>query len=535
MLRPGWQRVALLPRAHPWSGDIHVHLVADAQASVLDERVRGVVLDQVMLSGKAGSVPVGQVILLSVSTALVALLTGWSLQRAWPGLLAGLVLALVIAAVLYTEQGAWRLMLTCYTGLLLLVLVLGGGLALAVQRGVRYLAQRGIVAIGPGARRSIAAAVLLAFVLRYGSMAYPLTYNSDIPIHMRRASLIQDGQFLALFLPNPDLTPVQWETDITIPYSPFYYLLITPALYLSGDADALAIKAFSAVVEALGMLLLALLALRAGAGSRAALLVALLAGMLPFGLLVTVSWGLTATLLGQFLALLAVTTWLVLRSSLHTYRAQAALAGALTLAYIAYPTTLLFLGTAWVALLLLLALRRDPATLPTLSAGVLAAVAALLLYYGWHIPALVSQTIPYMLGNVAGDSTDSLSLARVLDALWIPLRAKYGVLVPGLAAGGAVLWAVSPRSRRATDAALLVLAWCAAYPLFAVADTAIDLIHKHTLHMLPVLALLGGVALARIAQSRAGMGVVLALLGLILWDALVLELDMIVYAFPQLK
>jgi hypothetical protein len=124
---------------------------------------------------------------------------------------------------------------------------------------------------------------------------------------------------------------------------------------------------------------------------------------------------------------------------------------------------------------------------------------------------------------------------RVLELLWVPLHAKYGNLVLGLAAGGALLLALPQRGPRPADARLLGLAWCAAYVPFAVADTFIDLIHKQTLHMLPVLAVLGGLALSRLVCRRAGMVVVMALLGLILWDALLLELDMIVYAFPQLK
>ncbi len=534
VLRGGWQCLMLLPRAHPWSGDIHLHLAAPARVSLLDERERGVVVREVRVSGSGGTFPPGQVVLLGSSAALAVLLTCYAARRVWPGVLVGGALAAGSTALLGVEQGAWRLMLTCYSGRLVLVLASGGVLALATEHTLHWLARRGWVALAPPARRSLAAAALLAFLLRYGSMAYPLLYNSDIPIHMDRASLIQQGDFLALYLPNPALTPVQWESDITIPYSPFYYLLITPALYLPTAADTLAVMAFTAITESVGVVVLALLVLHTGAGKRAAVLAAVLAGMLPFGLLVTVSWGLTATLLGQFLALLALLVWLVLRSRLQQRWAQFLFAAALTLAYIAYPTTLLFLGTAWAALLVLLVLQRDPATLPTLRAGLIAAAAALILYYGWHIPALLRSTIPALLDeNIGGGS--SLTLQRIGDALWAPLRAKYSPFVLVLAASGAALLATRWRRERTRTAGTVLLAWGAAYPLFAVADTYVTIIHKHTLHMLPLLAALAGISLAHIGWQRSGRVVVLALLALLLWQALLLEFDMVVYAFAQLK
>jgi hypothetical protein len=55
------------------------------------------------------------------------------------------------------------------------------------------------------------------------------------------------------------------------------------------------------------------------------------------------------------------------------------------------------------------------------------------------------------------------------------------------------------------------------------------------LHLLPLLALLGGLLLGRLAQNRAGLLLAGAVLALVCWQGVLLELDLIVYAFPQLK
>jgi hypothetical protein len=233
-LRPGWQHVRLLPRPGPWSGDVVVQLDAPPQTSAADVRARGVVLAQVGVSGRGA--PPGQVVLLGLSAALATLLAGWAVRRQWFGLLVGLALALGSAAVLAFDQGSLRLLLTSYSGRLLGVLVLGGLLALGAARLLALLNRRGLLRLRVPTQRALAAVALLAFLLRFGAMAYPLNHNSDLPFILGRTWMIREGQFLPLFLPNPQLTPVQWEVDVTIPRSPFYYILTVPVTFLPGQA-----------------------------------------------------------------------------------------------------------------------------------------------------------------------------------------------------------------------------------------------------------------------------------------------------------
>ncbi|NJO05625.1 MAG: hypothetical protein HC876_08925 [Chloroflexaceae bacterium] len=359
-LRPGWQQVYLLPRVNAWNGNTFIRLNAPAQFVEGDPRARGVAVRQIDIRGNGAMPPLGQAVLLALSTALATLLMGRATHRTWMGALVGLSLALGVGAVLTLDEGYWRLTLTNYTGRLLVVLLLGGLVLLAAEWLLACLVQRGIIRLGPGARRGLAAAALLAFVMRFGAAAYPLNYNSDLPLILGRTWLVREGQLLSIFLPNPALTPVQWEMDVTIPRSPFYYIITTPVTLLpSRYGDELGMLAFSSVVDAVAVLLVGMLVLALGGNGRAAVYGGLLAAALPFGLRMMVSWGILPTLLAQCLSLLAVMVWLHLRPRLHKRWAQLVLGVCLAVAFIAYPTALVFLGTTGALLIALLALRRD--------------------------------------------------------------------------------------------------------------------------------------------------------------------------------
>ncbi|NJN67480.1 MAG: hypothetical protein HC884_12595, partial [Chloroflexaceae bacterium] len=210
---------------------------------------------------------------MGLSAALAVLLAGWAFRRVWVGILAGVILISACVAALGLHGGTWRLALTDYTGRLVVVLAAGALLARGVEGGLSLLSRRSLVALGERTRRALAAAALVAFLLRFGGMAYPLNFISDLRFSMARASMVREGEFLELFLPNPALTPVQWETDATIPRSPFYYVLTAPLTALPGDTDQLAMMAFSSGVDALAVVLVGLL-VRGRGERRAAVLAA---------------------------------------------------------------------------------------------------------------------------------------------------------------------------------------------------------------------------------------------------------------------
>ncbi len=542
-LRVGWQRVLVLPDTaggYRGSGDILISIAAPTRVSEADPRERGVVIASVVLKGRGGGAP-AQAMLIGLSAALATLLVGWSLRRVWRGVLAGSVLAAGMLAVLLLEQGAWRLMLTSYTGRLVLVLACGGVVAWASAYLLRLLDTRGIVAMETRWRRGLAAAALLAFVLRFGAMAYPLNFISDIRFSMARATMVREGELADLFFPNPSLTPVQWETDATIPRSPFYYILTAPLTALPGNGDRLAMMAFSSAVDALAVLLVGVLTRLAGVGGRAAVLGALLAGVSHFGLLAAASWGLFPTLLAQCLVLLAMAVWAWIIPHLHRRWAGGVLTTVLALAYLAYPTGLLFLGLTWGITLLLLAIQRRAAVFKfSLLAGMLAAGLALLFFYGWHIPAMFNTTLPLLavrLGEQApGGGGDPLSVWDIVNPIWLPLYAKFGSFVLTVAAGGGLLLARPTPDSRAHHMRTLLLAWLLTYPLLALASAyVVTFIVKDVLYMLPALAVLSGVFLGRVSRYRWGGAVAAALLLLVLWQGGLALLQAIVYAFSELK
>ena len=530
-LRNGWQRVWLLPPPDKVSGDVQVRITAPVQTVGADPRKLGIVLDQIELDSNGGVPPPGQALLIGLSVVLLTLLTSWSTRRPWVGALAGTTLLFAMLTVLMHNHGESRLLLTDYTGRLALVLGLGGVLAVGTKQILTWLRAQGIIVGGLALPRSLGAVVLLAFLLRFGGMAYPLTTTTDLRFSLARASMVRDGKFLSLFLPNTSLTPSQWEIAGPIPRSPLYYVVTAPFTYLPGDDPTLAITAFSSMVDAFAVLLVALLVLGAGGSDRAAVLAALLAATVPLGLMLAVSWGVFPTLFAQFLMLLAMVVWVYIYPKLHQLRMQVLFAGALTLAYISYPTALMFLGVTWLFLVVLLALRRDSAAGPTLRAGIIAAVAALVLFYGWHIPVLLTRTIPEMLHNRNNptDSSDTITTLEVLRAITNPLIGQYGLLIIVLAGSGAVLLLTKTRSTKLIGTRTLILCWWITYlPLALANGYVVTLILKHILYMLPALAFLNGLLLGRMAQRRWGRVVAIAIVLLVCWQGLASELRAII-------
>jgi hypothetical protein len=494
-----------------------------------------VALDWIALRGRGGAPLFGQALLLGASTALAALLTSWLSRRVWAGVLMGSLLLLAIIPLLASNNGAWRLLLTSDTARLALGLALACGLAYGVSALLGRLSARGVLATTSATRRALAATSVLAFLLRFIGMSYPLNYVTDLRFILARARMVRDGRLLELFLPNPTLTPVQWEMDVTVPRSPFFYVLTAPLTYLPEPWPGIAMMAFSSAIDALAVLLVGVLMLYLGAGRRGAVLATLLAGALPLGLVLAVSWGVYTTLFAQWLIVLTLVAWLYLRPQLHTRRAHVALTLLFALAYLSYPTAVLFLGLTWAILLVLLWLQRDPALKPTLWAGLGGGGVALVVYYGWHIPEIVSRTLPTM-GQRLADEGEVWTIGDVVGPTWQPIRQWYGPLLLTLALLGAVSWLGRAWSQRRAAGGAVLLAWATTYPLLALIDAHVaTLILKHVLYILPLVAILVGLTLGRLATRRWGWVVAAAVVGLVVWQGLIIETQLIVSANQGLK
>lgn len=552
-LRMGWQRLWLLPHileTHRWSGDLLVSIAASAHTSIDDPRERGVALSSVTIHGRGGGAE-GQSFLIGLSIVVIVLLAGWVSQRLWVGAtMGGIALVMSLITLLY-HQGEWRLLLTCYTGRLVLVLCCGSGLVWGASTLLQWLHRNHLVPIGPRWQRMLGATALLAFLLRFGAMAYPLNFISDLRFSIARATMVREGQLGKLFFPNPALTPVQWETDATIPRSPFYYILAAPLTVFPGRGDLLAMMGFSSAIDAFAVLLVGILIRLAGGTARGMVIGALLAGSSHFGLLAAASWGLFPTLLAQMLVLFALAFWAWCAPSLHERWGWGGLTIVLTLAYLAYPTGFLFLGLTWsIALILLMFQRQWIVWKWSLVAGALAGCCAVVLFYGWHIPAMVEKTFPMLIERFVeqapGRAADPLTFRALFDPIWWPLYAKFGPLVLSAAGGGGLLlllathpWpsAADPRhTARIRQMRTLIASWLLTYPFLALASAyVVTFIVKDVLYMLPAVAVCGGIFLGQIARYRVGKLVTGIMILLVGWEGVHAMLHAIQYAFSELK
>ncbi len=540
-LHDGWQNLSLpLVPATP-GGDATLTIQTSTHRPADDPRDLGIVVDYATVQGR-GTPAWGQAVYGGLSIGLVALLTQWATRRPSLGVAVAVgVLGVAVWAIL-ADGGQHRLLMTSYTGRLLLVLLGGTLLAAALSYGLRLLRQRGGMPWGAAVQHGLAVAAVLAFVLRFAAVVYPLTYNSDLPIILGRTWMVREGQLDQLFFPNPALTPVQWDDDVTIPRSPFYYIITTPLTLIppEGTGDKIAMMAFSSSVDALMVVVIGILVGLAARSGRAAVASALVAAMLPLGLLFLVSWGTLPTLLGQLFALTTALLWVQLRPRLHERRVWLLFAACLTVTFLAYPTALLFLGLTGGLLLLGLTWRHDAATRPTATAALAALLVAFGLYYVWHLPTMLSRTLPTLVGGGIADEVGGggLDLARLIGALVEQPIEKFSVLLVLLAVAGALLLLLNPVPPQSTarDARLVLACWALAFVPMALADELVlTFILKHLLHLLPIVAGGVGLLLAWLSYYRTGRlvaGLLLAWLG---WQAVLFNVDAIVYGFVQLK
>jgi hypothetical protein len=539
-LRQGWQRVQFLPQPNRWNGNVDIHFTTPTQISASDGRKRGVAFDWIRLHGQQQSPHPAQAIFIGLSIGLATLLAGWSTRRLWVSIVTAGTLIAASMLILMLKHGAWRLMLTAYTGRLVLVLASAVLLVHLLGRFVNHPSLQKNIALLPATAHALVGTSLVAFVVRFGLMTYPLNYIIDIKYHFGRAVMVRAGKFLDLFLPNPMVTPVQWDPALIVPYAPLYYILNAPLTYLPGNSGVLAMMAFSSAVDALSVLFVGILVLLAGGSRRAAVIATLLAGTMSFGLLMVASWGHLPTLLGQCLMLFTMILWLRLRQRLNERQVRLALLSVMTLAYLSYTLVPMFLGITWSIFLLILLLRRDPTMMPLMRVGLLAALLAILLFYGWHISPLVSKTLPAMMGKVAPttSNTPGLSFWSIVVLLWHPLQTQFHAIILSAAACGALLMDGRRvrHSQSKADIRSLFIAWAATYPFIAFASMHMMTFNwKDVLYMLPLVSIFAGLFLGKLAHRRWGGIIAVAIILFVFWDGMAFMAHQIVHAYTELK
>jgi hypothetical protein len=474
------------------------------------------------------------------------------------GLAAVAGLALLAYATLAAAGWAWRVSLAGAVGLAaamagllvwarpLLVPVLGelgwiGGLALGLtllgRLGLAGLARWPRLRLPAGERAWLLTIVAAALLPRLAATFHPQMDIIDLGFHVNRyTDVVERGM---IFL---KIRSAEWGGRETT-YSPTAYLAMAPLGWLIDDKHRM-MRIFTVLLETSRALLVFALARWVAGGGRAALLATTLFVSLPLAAIVF-SWGITSNLFGEWWATALLLTLTVGWRRL-TRPAVAALAVVVaTLALLSHPGVLL-LTAAWLGLLSGGAIagwlwrrwrgRAAPGDGRTVAAvalvTVLAGVLAVALFYRVDAAMMLEQgsaTIGQRLSGapaaatgqprrwrVSGSVDDrSLGMAAryVTDWRQVPLEGARGYLQEAWAyywfwplPAAVVGWLLLGGTGRGRRFRWLTLAWAAAAALFALVGLTINLYVRYMLFLLPVVCVLAGVALDRLAgRGRAGL------------------------------
>lgn len=416
-------------------------------------------------------------------------------------------------------------------------------LTLAVRPATRWLFGLAGIAVAPRARwlNLLLAIFLVGYWLKAVGMLYPYFNAIDVHWHMLRARWILDGQLPTLYGVNSPLNEStmpasEWgSSPPVIPYSPWYHIFATIFAFAPMPME-LAANMFSLLLDASRVILIALIALKAGLSRRGALIAAATYAALPVGFMLH-SWGNVPTAFGLWLTLLANTLILALWDRLGQRGPMVALSVVLLAAFLIYTVTGVFMGVFLVGLTALVWLNglrggrwaelRAGLRPLWLAAGVAIAL-ALIIYYGQYIPPIIARTLPYM-QSVFTQGPESVGVERPplmayllgyiphLDyRIWPGDYLFYGIGIP-------VLFSIPGfiALRRRPLAWLVLATWFSVALLFMLAGYRISMVDKQIFYMLPAMCVAWAVYADRFWQrGRWGQVVVLAVLGLTLATAL---------------
>ena len=367
---------------------------------------------------------------------------------------------------------------------------------------------------------------VIGLLLRGGGVLYPQTVVVDSPAHLFEIDKILHGQLVQEYL-NKDLShvPGQWQSANLIPYSTISYFLLAP-FGIVGD-PAIGVNLFNALLDALRIFVIFGLALKLGAGVRAATLAAGIYLLTPATWLLN-SWGNWPTTLSLWLATLYLLLLLVYCPSLNKPKVWLWLTLLLTLTMLNYTVTAVFIG---MLLLLwsggLFFQKRDARAsrnglliaLSTLAAAIL----AIAIYY-WQF---VGDTI-----KTLTDFNQQLGEGNSLGFPPRPLTYYYGIytdhifnfygagtlLTLALAVFGFLLFGPrllkQPQATHADEPDLTTLSsrptlwfmgsWFVVFIFFGLVGWKIDMVDKQVWFVLPLAIVLASVAVVWCWQKLRG-------------------------------
>ncbi|HWQ13515.1 MAG TPA: hypothetical protein VNL77_11980 [Roseiflexaceae bacterium] len=526
---PGMRVYSVLLPYDPAGPTVRVRFVSETYAPLGDPRQVGFALDWAELRalGRADGPTAlqfgGQALLLALALLLVWAL---ALPATWSVAAALALCAAIVGANLW--QPLWVSLglpywLVLAAGLLVAtwlvapgfcVLIAGGRPATNDQRpttsdrgGPSFVVRRSLRWMSPAQARVAWALVVAAFALRLMGAAHPLFDARDMPVHTRWLGIVAGGE---LYLYS---TPAELQNRRTF-NPPASYMLLLPLRLLLPE-QRLTVQVGTALLDALGCVLLLPLARELGMRPRGALLALALYLALPINMTM-MWWGFAANAIAQSLWLLLL--WLLLRLTRAPTPRGLALTAVVGAICLMTHVGALVLLVATVGLLAALGWRALPGRSwrALLFAALLALLFAVPMYFAAAAAPLVGQERSPATLDLAASLARGIArreerlglVARALALGWLPP-------VAGLAPLGFVLLGRAPRrhplQRTLIGASLLVCA------LFFLTYLFLGLLTRYIYFVTPLVCLAAGAALARLWARPGGRWAVGALALFVCW------------------
>jgi toxin CptA len=435
----------------------------------------------------------GQALLLAL---LLALLWALALPPGWAPALAALLGVALVSANLRQPLSVAQA-LGPWLALAALLLLASWLLAPRLRRALSPW-------LTPGQARIAWALLVAALLLRLAGSIHPLFNAHDLDVHTGWIEAVAGGQ---LYLYS---TPGEFHGQPTF-NPPAGYLLLLP-LGLLFD-ERLVIQVGVALIDALGCLLLLLLARELRLPARAGLLALALYLALPINTTM-LWWGFATNALAQTLGLLLL--WALLRMIRRPALATIACFSVAGAAALLTHVGALTLAAALLGLCVVFGWRRlSPESRAALfGCLVVVGVLALAIYFSAAIGPLLGRSGP---GLDLGRSFSKAWAARELRGGFIVRGALLGYLPPTLALAAPGL-ALLIGARRHPLLRALVAAWLVVCLLFLAADFGLGLLVRYVYFAAPLVCLAAGALLAALARHPAGRYAALALALLVAWS-----------------
>jgi hypothetical protein len=530
--------------------DLQVALESNVFSPPGDSRKLGVVVDSIALRQAGGGLvrPPTYVLAWLLLSVLLAYLSLRRCGLAWRG---SFTLALLFSLGLSLLLATRRYDLTIFAAQFGVVMICVLALALVMPPLVVWMMERLRVPIGARHLQWLMLIYLLAFAVKAGGMMHPQFIDLDqvFRVHQVQELVNNPAVFWDKYqhvttadergTVHSDLQHSmlgQWNLVVPFPYSPIGYFVLAPLgwIWPHGFEDRLVTASDTSLAALAGTVVFALYAIaRRGLRSgRAGVIAAAIASFAPVTYL-HFSDGAYPYIWAGWISVVYIMAAICLadRAGRPLPFILLTILSALTLLS---HTAIVFFAVAFVAAMavLYLVLKKRiiappfpmmPLLLSFLAGGVLS-----LVYYGGYIVPLLTVSLPALAQKGAssgGVGLDPRNLGRpLLTGFWPQLEvhfATWPALVSVFGLGSLAItrrmaWttraAAVPKAGRPEDRArfrtttlLFLGAWTVTFLIFSLIDLRVNLLQRHMIFALPLLALLAGYALAKIEWRDSGL------------------------------